>query len=242
MKTSLVTTTAALLFAAASTAIPLEKRDDFCGQWDSVAQGSYTIYNNLWGQGSATSGSQCTGIDSLSGNTLAWHTSWSWSGGQYNVKSYANAALSFSAKQISAISSIPFTWKWSYSGSGIVANVAFDLWTSSSTTGNYEVEIMIWLGALGGAGPLGSSVGTFEQAGTSWTLYSGSNGSNQVYSFVAANSVTSISSDLLPFLKHLTSNGYLSSSQYLRAVQAGTEPFVGSNAKLTTTDYSVSVK
>nr|AGC24032.1 xyloglucanase A [Rhizomucor miehei] len=241
MKISLLTTAAALLFATASTAIPLEKRADFCGQWDTAEEGPYTIYNNLWGQDSATSGQQCTGVDSLSGNTLAWHTSWTWAGGQYNVKSYANAALSFTATRVSDISSIPFTWHWSYTGSGIVANVAFDLWTSSSTSGNYEIEIMVWLGALGGAGPLGSAVGTFEQAGTTWTLYSGSNGSNAVYSFVAADSLTSISSDLLPFLKYLTSNGYISSSQYLRAVQAGTEPFVGTNAKLTTTAYSVSV-
>ena len=45
-----------------------------CGLWDSVQTGTYNIDNNLWGSSSATSGSQCFGVDSLSGTTLAWHT------------------------------------------------------------------------------------------------------------------------------------------------------------------------
>lgn len=74
--------TAALALAAPTTpASALSKRADFCGQWDNQVQGSYTIYNNLWGRDQATSGSQCTGVDGLSGSTLKWHTKWSWAGG-----------------------------------------------------------------------------------------------------------------------------------------------------------------
>lgn len=104
-----------------------------------------------------------------------------------------------------------------------------------------ETEIMIWLAALGGAGPLGSSVGTFASGGVTWTLYSGNNGANDVYSFVASSEVTNLSADILPFLKHLVDAGYISDSLYLIAVQAGTEPFTGSNAVLKTSSYSVSV-
>lgn len=75
-------TTAAFATAApTSPASGLSKRADFCGQWDNQVQGSYTIYNNLWGRDQATSGSQCTGVDGLSGSTLKWHTKWSWAGG-----------------------------------------------------------------------------------------------------------------------------------------------------------------
>lgn len=84
----------------------------FCGQWDSQQTGSYIVYNNLWGM-SAGTGSQCTTVNGLSGNSVAWSTSWSWSGGQYNVKSYANVVLQTTPKKISAISSIPSTWKYS---------------------------------------------------------------------------------------------------------------------------------
>jgi xyloglucan-specific endo-beta-1,4-glucanase len=110
---SFILASAALAGLALATPTPtIEKRaSTFCGQWDSVQTGSYIVYNNLWGQ-SAGTGSQCTTVNSLSGSTLAWSTSWTWSGGNYNVKSYANVVLSATAKKISAISTIPTTWKY----------------------------------------------------------------------------------------------------------------------------------
>lgn len=36
----------------------------------------------------------------------------------------------------------------SYTGSSIVADVAYDLFSSSTATGSANYEIMIWLGAL----------------------------------------------------------------------------------------------
>ena len=47
-----------------------------CGQWDSVQTGAYTVYNDLWGISAAKSGSQCFGVDGLSGSTLKWHTTY----------------------------------------------------------------------------------------------------------------------------------------------------------------------
>jgi xyloglucan-specific endo-beta-1,4-glucanase len=90
----------------------LTRRADFCDQWGSTTTGSYIVYNNLWGQSSDPSGTQCTGVDSLSGTTIAWHTSYSWSGATSQVKSFANVALKFTAKQLSAVSSIKSSWKW----------------------------------------------------------------------------------------------------------------------------------
>ncbi|KAF4314704.1 hypothetical protein G195_011702, partial [Phytophthora kernoviae 00238/432] len=80
---------------------------DMCGKWRLSKAGKYIVYNNLWNQGAASSGSQCTGVDSASGSTVAWHTSYSWSGAPTEVKSYSNAALVFSKKQIKNIKSIP---------------------------------------------------------------------------------------------------------------------------------------
>lgn len=98
-----------------ATSLPtksLTRRADFCDQWGSTTTGSYILYNNLWNLNTDPSGTQCTGVDSLSGNTIAWHSSWSWSGATNQVKSYANAALSFSAKTLGSIQSIPTSWKW----------------------------------------------------------------------------------------------------------------------------------
>ncbi|KAI5787301.1 concanavalin A-like lectin/glucanase domain-containing protein [Geopyxis carbonaria] len=220
---------------------------DFCGQWDSVTtSNNYIIYNNLWGSSAATSGSQCTGLDSASGTTVAWHTSWTWAGGQYNVKSFANANLIFTPKQISAISSIPSTVKYTYTGTtGAVANVAYDIFTSSTSgSSSSEYEVMIWLAALGGAGPIsstGSAVATVTIAGVSWKLYDGYNGSMHVFSFVAVSTVTSFSGDAKLFLNYLVSNYGMPSSQYVNTLQAGTEPFVGTSAKLTVSAFSVAV-
>lgn len=105
-----------ILFGAGALCSPtptLNKRaTQICGQWDSVVTGTYTVYQDLWNMGAATSGSQCTTVNSLSGTTLAWSTSWTWAGGQGQVKSYANAVVTATAKQISALKSIATTWKW----------------------------------------------------------------------------------------------------------------------------------
>ncbi|RHZ44009.1 putative endoglucanase [Aspergillus thermomutatus] len=233
-----------LPLALSLTAATAQAATEFCDQWGSVTEGNYILYNNLWGEANADSGSQCTTFESLSGSTIVWNTKWSWSGGQGQVKSFANAALQFTPKTLSSISSIDSTWKWSYSGSDLVADVAYDMFLSSSASGSDEYEIMVWLAALGGAGPIsstGSPIATPTIAGIKWNLYLGPNGSMQVYSFVAQSTTESFSGDMLDFFKYLESNQGLSSSLYLVDVQAGTEPFSGSNAVLTVSDYSVSV-
>ncbi|KAG7053429.1 glycosyl hydrolase family 12 [Colletotrichum paranaense] len=232
------------LALASPTPTTVEKRaTTYCGQWDSAVTGTYTVYNNLWGMSSGT-GSQCTTLTGLSGSNLQWSTTWSWSGGQYNVKSYANAVVNVSKKALSAISSIPSTWNWSYSGTGLVANVAYDLFTSSTATGSAQYEIMIWLGSLGGAGPIsatGSAIATPTVAGRTWNLYKGVNGQMTVFSFVAPSNVQSFSGDLKAFATYLINSQGLPSSQILQSIGAGTEPFVGSNAKFTTTAYTASL-
>lgn len=88
------------------------RRDTFCGQWDYEVAGPYTVYNNLWGQDSADSGSQCTTNNGLTDGTLSWSTEWSWSGGEYQVKSYANVVVETDRVPLSDISSIQSEWDW----------------------------------------------------------------------------------------------------------------------------------
>lgn len=122
------------------------------------------------------------------------------------------------------------TWKWSYTGSSIVADVAYDVFTSATSGGSNAYEIMIWLAAIGGAGPIsstGSPVATTTIDGVSWKLYSGPNGATTVYSFVASSQATSFTGDLMNFFKYLETNQGFPSSQYLVSIGAGTEPFTG---------------
>jgi xyloglucan-specific endo-beta-1,4-glucanase len=198
---------------------------------------------NLWGKADATSGSQCTGVDGLNGSTLKWHTKWSWAGGAGHVKSYANVVTKISQKALSSVKSLPSTWTWAYTGSNMIANVAYDLFTSSTATGSAEYEIMIWLAAIGGAGPIsatGSPIATVTLAGTSWKLYNGKNGQMNVFSFVATTEVKSFKGDLMDFANYLIKSQGMPNTQILQSVGAGTEPFSGSNAVLTTSAYSMS--
>jgi xyloglucan-specific endo-beta-1,4-glucanase len=95
---------AAVVLATASAAV-------YCGQWDIKTAGKYIVYNNLWNMRNATSGGQCTGVDSAStsDNTISWHSTWSWAGKPHEVKSYANAVLIFTPKSVSQVSPITST-------------------------------------------------------------------------------------------------------------------------------------
>ncbi len=130
-----------------------------------------------------------------------------------------------------------------YTGENIVADVSYDIFTSSTATGPHEYEIMIWLSALGGAGPIsstGSPVATPTINGISWKLFSGRNGDTTVYSFVAVSQVTRFSGDIKLFFTWLAANEGFSTSQYVTSIGAGTEPFTGTDAVLTVNAYSIS--
>ncbi|KAK5134483.1 hypothetical protein LTR08_006400 [Meristemomyces frigidus] len=251
MKLSITLAAASMAAFAAAAATKTVKRADSCAQWDTVETGTYTVYNNLWGESAASSGSGCLGVSGLTGTSVSWHSTWSWAGGVNNVKSYPNAVVKFTPKKLSAVSSMHSTFDWSYSGTSVVADVSYDMFTSSSATGSNEYEIMIWLAALGGAGPISSTYGadgkptaiaTVTIAGTKWSLYKGPNGSTTVYSFVASSEVAKFSGDVKAFFTYLVSSQGLSSSQYLTSVGAGTEPFTGSNAEFKVSAYSMAVK
>ncbi|KAJ3044470.1 hypothetical protein HDV00_001897 [Rhizophlyctis rosea] len=203
----------------------------YCGQWDSKTVGPYTFYADLWGQADATFGSQCSSINTAS-DPVTWTTQFTWTGAPYQVKSYSQIQLA-KPKVLSSIKSIPSTWSYTVNySSGTVMDIAYDLFLGPTSGGTNTVEIMIWLAAIGGAGPISTTgstpAKTFSYGGGTWNLFVGSNGSQQVHSFVRSSQTTNFSGDLLQFLNFLTTNGYFSTSLYLNSIASGTEPFVGS--------------
>lgn len=148
------------------------------------------------------------------------------------------------------------------------------MFTSNSPGGSNVNEIMIWLANFN-AGPISAQYGSNGQpvpvassislGGHTWNLYSGSNGANNVFSFLpTSGTVTNLNTDIFPFLQVCNSLPYasipgwlislqrpllqylvqhegVSSSQYLTTAQAGTEATSG-NATLTTTAYSLSIE
>ncbi|KAK0235178.1 glycoside hydrolase family 12 protein [Armillaria nabsnona] len=252
---SLSIISALLCFINLVSAAPseLQKRLDtstHCGQYDNVNTGIYTLYLNQWGKNGATSGQSCAAVTSTSGNNVAWTTSWTWSGGD-GVKSYTNINANNGLNvKLSAINSIKSSWAWSQTTSGTVtANVAYDLFTSSSAGGKNEYEIMIWLDNINAkpisyhydaTGAATAIVKSLSIAGYKWDLYYGNNGSNYVYSFLTSDksAVKSFSGDLMDFFDYLTSKQGLSTSQYLITAQGGTEATQGS-ATLKSSTFSL---
>ena len=104
------------LASASPTPVELDSRasidtSSHCGQWDTVTAGQYSLLLDLWGESGATSGSQCANLVSLSGSTVSWKTTWTWTGGT-GVKSFTNMQLNQGLnKQLSAITSMPVSQK-----------------------------------------------------------------------------------------------------------------------------------
>ncbi|ETW75161.1 glycoside hydrolase family 12 protein [Heterobasidion irregulare TC 32-1] len=247
----LITLTLPILALAA----PLSRRLDtssYCGHWDTIPAGSYTVLLDQWGTKGAT-GQSCAQLTSLSGSNLAWVTDWTWSGGN-GIKSYTNVQLDKGVnQQLSAIKSMPSAWSWKQTTTGkVVADIAYDLFTSTSVGGSNANEIMIWLANIN-AGPISynwNADGTAKPVATgvsieghTWDVYHGSNNANPVWSFLPTSNaqITNFSGDIYSFFKYLISKQGLPSSQYLKTAQAGTEATSGS-AGLTTTRYSLAIE
>ncbi|RMZ07765.1 hypothetical protein D0862_04158 [Hortaea werneckii] len=220
-----------------------------CSQYGETTVGNYIVYNDLWGQDNG-SGSQCVTVTGVADDSLEWSTTWSWSDNKNDVKSYSNAVVDADSVQLSSISSMKSSWDWKYTGDSLTADVAYDMFTSSSADGSEEFEVMVWLANLN-AGPISSSysasgdaetIATPNVAGYDWSLYKGSNGAQTVYSFLPSDSINSFSGDVYEFFTYLINNQEFDESQYLVSAGAGTEAFVGQNAEFTVSAYSLEIE
>ncbi len=142
-----------LFLVSLATATPLASLDrrqqaTLCDQYGYWSGNGYELNNNNWGRAAATSGSQCTYVDGSSASGVQWHTTWTWRGGENNVKSYPYSGRQVSrGRKIASIGSMQTSVSWSYSTTDIRANVAYDIFTAAdpdhvNSSGDYEV--MIW--------------------------------------------------------------------------------------------------
>lgn len=221
---------------------------------ESLALGKYWLNSNLWGADTGT-GSQSLWETSQHGETIAWGTSWDWSGQTETVKSYNCAVLGWHWGWKIAGTGLPFQLSehrrvqttWNFQLQQAIAgglNVSYDLWLSHNPrldNANADHEIMIWLYKSGDIRPIGVKQGTIMLGGTSWELWEGSlpQCGWPVHSFVRAVNTTSQELNLTEFFDYLIGRG-LSSSQYLISVEAGAEVFTGTG-RLDTTAYTVEI-
>ncbi|MDG4856610.1 cellulose binding domain-containing protein [Streptomyces sp. T-3] len=223
--TSLVSMAALLTTASAAHA-----DTTICEQFGSTTiQGRYVVQNNRWG----TSESQCINATD-SGFTITRADGSVPTNGApksypsvYNGCHYTNCSPGTNLPvQLSTISSAPSAISYTYVNNATY-NASYDIWLDPTprTDGVNRTEIMLWFNKVGSVQPIGSPVGNATVGGRQWQVWSGSNGSNDVLSFVAPSAITSWNFDVMDFVRQAVSRGLAQNSWYLTSVQAGFEPW-----------------
>lgn len=217
---------AALLVAAP----PAQADTVICEQYGStVIQGRYVVQNNRWG----TSAAQCVTATDTGFRVTQADGSVPTNGAPksypsvFNGCHYTNCSPGTNLPaQVSTISSAPSSISYGYV-SDAVYNASYDIWLDPTprTDGVNRTEIMIWFNRVGPIQPIGSPVGTASVGGRSWEVWTGSNGSNDVISFVAPSAISNWSFDVMDFVDQTVARGMAQSNWYLTSVQAGFEPW-----------------
>jgi len=227
MRRAIAVLASALLFALAFATAPANAASwAWCSsdQWGTWTNGGYTLYNDEWGSGHGT--------QTICANS---YSNWQVVSNQPNtggVKSYANASRAVN-RSLSSLGSVNSSFNVSVPGSGAY-ETAYDIWL-----GNNAYEIMLWMNFTGAVGPLGSYTTNVTVGNHNWNVFKGSNGSNQVYSFVRTSNTSSGSVNILSVLKWIQSQGWYG-NETLGNVQFGYEITSASNLTFTTNSYSVS--
>jgi hypothetical protein len=194
------------------------------GSWSN---GGYILNNDVWGSGA--------GPETIWANSFH---NWGVSSDQpatNGVKAYPHVEFDVN-KSLSALHGVSSSFAVTVPGTGVY-NTAYDIWLN-----NNSFEVMLWMNEVV-AGPLGSLRQTVSVGGFTWKLFTGSNGANQVYSFINTGQTNSGTVNVLSVLKWLQSNGLFGgSTATLGNIQFGWEISSTNNStrNFTVNNYSVS--
>ncbi len=180
---------AAVVWASAAYAAVWSSTAAF-GSWSN---GGYTLNNDVWGGGA--------GPQTIWANSYSNWGVWSNQPNTGGVKSYPHAGRTIN-KAIGSLGSASSSFNVTVPGSGAY-ETAYDIWL-----GNYAYEVMLWMNRTGAVGPLGSLQTSVTVGGHSWNVYSGSNGSNQVFSFVRTGNTSSGTVDIRAVLNWIRTKGW----------------------------------
>ncbi|GAB3954870.1 cellulose binding domain-containing protein [Micromonospora vulcania] len=228
--------TAGLLLSGSLVAVALggsaSADTQICEQYGStVIQSRYVVQNNRWG----TSAQQCINVTGTGFEITTQNGSNPTNGAPTAYPSvffgchYTNCSPGTNLPiQVSQISSATSSISYRYV-SGATYNASYDIWLDPTPRrdGVNQMEIMIWLNRQGSIQPIGSPVGTTTLAGRTWEVWRGSNGANNVISYVAPSPIPSLNFSVLDFIADVRSRGAITNSWYLTSIQAGFEPWQG---------------
>jgi hypothetical protein len=240
---------AGLLAAGSITALvlagPAQADTQICEQYGSTTIGGrYVVMNNRWG----TSAQQCINVTGTGFSIASQQGTGSTSGAPVSYPAvyygchYTNCSPgTVLPMRLSSISSATSSISYNFV-SGATYDAAYDIWLDPSpkTDGVNQMEVMIWFNRQGSIQPIGSVVGSVTLAGRTWQVWQGSNGSNNVISYVAPSPIASATFSVLDFLNDVKNRGAITSSWYLTSIQAGFEPWIG-GAGLAVTNFSATI-
>jgi hypothetical protein len=195
-------------------------------KWGTWSNGGYTVRNNVWGSG--------PGPQTIWANSYSNWGVWADHPNTGGVKAYPHAGRDVN-RRISALRSLSSNFNVTVPGGGSYAT-AYDIWCE-----NYAYEIMLWMNWRGAVGPLGSRQTTVSVGGHTWDVYRGSNGANEVFSFLRRGNANSGSVNIKAVLDWLRGQGWFGDVT-VGDVQFGYE--ITSSAggmDFTTNSYSVSL-
>ncbi|MFE6092612.1 hypothetical protein ACFQ7M_11555 [Streptomyces massasporeus] len=180
-----------------------------CDRWAGTNLNGYTLYNNIWGSGA---GGQCIWANSGTG----WGV-WADHPNTGGIKSYPNSTKSIN-KTIDSLGRLTSDYNVSVPASGAY-NTSYDIWDT-----DHDYEIMLWVNYNGSVGPIGGYEGNVSLGGHNWNVYKGSNGSNEVFSFLRTSDSTAGTVDIKPILQWLAYNKrWMAGSETIGEVQFGYE-------------------
>jgi hypothetical protein len=179
-------------------------------RWGSVDANEFTIRNDVWG---STAGPQT--IWASWGNGWVYWGVWADHSNTGGIKSYPHVARWF-GKNTSDIH-----WLGSWFGVNVPSagayDTSYDIWFNGRAT-----ELMIWMNKQGDVGPIGSYQATASVGGHSFDIYRGSNGSNEVISYLRTSNLYSGNVDIKAIMDDLQNRGWLY-NPWLEEIQCGFE-------------------
>ncbi len=237
----------------------------------------YVVFNNNWGNptgsiqtisytGNSFTVEKSTGTGSgapASFPSIYVGASGDLGGGTFNT--WSDTGL---PKKIGSMASAQTTFTYTGKTSGNF-NAAYDVWFSKNqpTAGSYDAAIsgflMVWFYKPGGQVPIGSIKRTATNiAGKSWDVWVGTRGNTSrgtddanrpVVSYVAQSPITSLTFDLLDFMKDAVANGNsdktaggtsqaFTNDWYLTDVFAGFEAWTGQDIVGIKETFSIEIK
>ena len=214
-------------------------------QYASWSNGGYTLYNNIWGSGA--------GSQSIWANNYSNWGIWANHPNTGGIKSYPNCTRNVN-RVLSSLNSLTSSINVT-TPSGGAWESAYDVWDN-----NHQHEIMLWMNYTGntnGSGNVkpisynwssaGNPIPVFTNVsvgGATWNVFRGSNGSNNVYSFLRTSKTNNTTVDIRAIANWIKNQGWFGNIT-VGDVQFGYEitSSYGTNGgglSWTTNSYSVS--